>query len=536
MITPQFDIEQDDEFLIIKIRISNIRFSSNCVEININGNMLIFHLSPYYLRLRFDHNLVDDERAIAKFLPGESKILIKAPKANNGEFFNDLDLHSKLLARVNIGSAINETSQKNPLIQEIGNNDDNTSDNKATSEEKIEDIAKLGENFDWEIEQVETDNFDLLNKAYKYGFNNNYSELIGISISNGNDINDLNDPEHTNSIDRIKQRIQRENNVFDDEYYASEYILYKYGQDDDLEINRIKYILNYTPKFVQDYQNWIKEHSNNNKDAIMSIEFNEFEHRQMENYIPRKEYILNPEIVKLNYITILNLLFSFNFESMENEGEHTTESVWTIGKLTPQIAYLDQQLMLPESALEQDSTISAADTIATMSTNRSLLKEVKPDRVRNEKNNSESIIKSAIIVGTRRSLCYPLHRNYDLSMKAWHCVFQTLKAGKRLVIRNLLAIHELFRFHDVYYVYNKCLLDDLCAWFISYGNETIVRSLALELENHLLKFTKDDIEFECISDIDMDTGATSFESVTIRELEILTEQMYQENINKKNTE
>lgn len=279
MITPQFDIEQDDEFLNIKIRISNIRFSSNSVEINIDGNLLIFHLSPYYLRLRFDHNLVDDERATARFLPGESKILIKAPKANKGEFFNDLDLHSKLLARVHIGNSVNKPSQNNPLIQEIDSNSNNNDNNKERSEEKIEDIAKLGETFDWEIEQVESNNFDLLNQVYKYGFNNDYSELIGVSISNGNDINDLSDPEHTNSIDRIKQRIQRENNVFDDEYYASEYILYKYGQDDDLEINRIKYILNFTPKFVQDYQNWIKENSNNNKSTTMPIEFNNVEHR-----------------------------------------------------------------------------------------------------------------------------------------------------------------------------------------------------------------------------------------------------------------
>lgn len=529
MITPQFDIEQDDEFLNIKIRISNIRFSSNSVEINIDGNLLIFHLSPYYLRLRFDHNLVDDERATARFLPGESKILIKAPKANKGEFFNDLDLHSKLLARVHIGNSVNKPSQNNPLIQEIDSNNNNNN-NKERSEEKIEDIAKLGETFDWEIEQVESNNFDLLNQVYKYGFNNDYSELIGVSISNGNDINDLSDPEHTNSIDRIKQRIQRENNVFDDEYYASEYILYKYGQDDDLEINRIKYILNFTPKFVQDYQNWIKENSNDNKDAIMPIEFNDFEHRQMENYIPRKEYLINNETVKLNYITILNLLFSFNFENMENEGEHTTESVWTIGKLTPQIACLDQQLVLPDSALERNSTTTAIDD------KEPLLQEVKPDQSKDEENNSESIIKSSVIAGVRRSLCYPLHRNYDLSMKAWYYTFEILKGGKRLVIRNLLAIHELFRFHDVYYVYNKCLLDDLCAWFISNGNETIIRSLALELENHLRNFTKDDIEFECISDIDMETGVTSFESVTIRELEVLVEQMYKENIKNQNVE
>lgn len=35
-----------------------------------------------------------------------------------------------------------------------------------------------------------------------------------------------------------------------------------------------------------------------------------------------------------------------------------------------------------------------------------------------------------------------------------------------------------------------------------------------------------------LSDIDMEIGVTSFEPVTIKELESLIEQMYQENINK----
>lgn len=513
MITPRFDIEQDDEFLNINIHINNIRFTSSGVEVNINENVLIFHLSPYYLRLRFDHNLVDDERATANFISGESKILIKAPKANKGEHFNDLDLHSKLLARVNIGDNVNEKAKQGSLIQEIGG---------SNEQEKVEDIAKLGETFDWEIEQVEESavSDDILNHAFKYGFNNSYSGLIGISVSNGNDINDLSDPEHTNNVERVKQRIQRENNAFDDEYYASEYITYKHGSGEDLEINRIKNILEYVPSLVQDYQNWIKENPEN-REAIFPVEFTTSEHTQMTNNLPRKEYLLDGETIKLNYITILNLLFSFNFECMENEGEHTSESVWTIGKLTPQIACLDQQLVLPESATDDNENKPLMKELTTTQKNRS---------ERSAPKSPESIIKSAIVAGIRRSLCFPLHRTYELSKKAWANTFYILKGGKRLVIRNLLAIHELFRFHDVYYVYDKCLLDDLCAWFISQGNETVVRSLALELELQLSTLTKNDVEFECLADVNMETGETSIEKVSVRELEYLSEQMYQESI------
>lgn len=346
--------------------------------------------------------------------------------------------------------------------------------------------------------------------------------MIGVSVSNGNDINDLNDPEHTTAIERIKQRIQRENNGFDDEYFASEYITFKHGSEEDLEINRIKNILAFTPKFVQHYQTWASQQTPENQNNTVPLEFTETEQNQMADNLPRKEYLLDPEIIKLNYITILNILFSFNFESIENEGDHTSESVWTIGKLTPQIAGLDQLLMLPESAKEEPKDSHG---------NEILMKEVTSTiSADSSKKQPESIIKTAVVTGIKRSLCFPLHRNFALSKRAWESTFQILKGGKRLVIRNLLAVHELFRFHDVYYVYNKCLLDDLLAWFISQGNETVVRSLALELEQQLINLTKDDIQFECLADVDMETGEPLMETVTVSELEVLSDQMYNESI------
>lgn len=125
----------------------------------------------------------------------------------------------------------------------------------------------------------------------------------------------------------------------------------------------------------------------------------------MENYILRREYLINNETVKLNYIAILNLLFSFNFENMKNEGEHTIESVWTIDILIPQTSCLDKQLVLPNSTLEKNN--------ATIIINgkEPLLKEVKLDQAKDKEYNSESIIKCAIIAGIRSSLCYPLTRN-----------------------------------------------------------------------------------------------------------------------------
>lgn len=137
-----------------------------------------------------------------------------------------------------------------------------------------------------------------------------------------------------------------------------------------------------------------------------------------------------------------------------------------------------------------------------------------------------SIIKAVILTGVRRSLSYPLHRNFDLSIKVWNYVYYTLRGGKRLVIQALLDLHEVFRFHDVYYVYNTVLISDLCAWFITAGNENVIRSLAIELKKELDQVTKRDIDFDCVCGIDESSGEVSWENMNIEEMEILSEQEY----------
>ncbi|CCF60212.1 hypothetical protein KAFR_0J01460 [Kazachstania africana CBS 2517] len=487
MITPSFDVTQDSQTLQVKIKINSIRFSAEHLEISINENIFIFHLSPYYLRLRFQQNLIDDERAVAKFVPGEECVLVTVPKATEGEVFEDLDLHSKLLARI----GENDSSKKTgPLIQEI----DGTND-------EVKSVGVIGERFDWEIEQKQ-DTGETGLFGFKYGFDDRYDSIIGVSISNGNDINELDDPEHTDSNGRIKEREYKENLKFDPDYYLSEYMIDKYGEGEDLEINGINNLMKYVPQLAKDYLKWYKHAEN--KDEIMPIEFNETEQNQMQNNIPRKEYLfVNTENVKLSYISILNLLFSYIFENIENEGARSTESAWTIGKLTPQISFLDQQL---KQEVNGEALLLSQDE-------KSQKKEL-------------SLIKSAIMVGVKRSLSYPLHRNYELAMKCWKYVYYLLRGGKRLIIKALLDIHEIFRFHDVYYVYNKVLLDDLVAWFIQQGDETVIRSLAIELKKETDNLMKTEIEFECIAGLDMETGAPTTENMTLAEMELIAETEY----------
>lgn len=74
----------------------------------------------------------------------------------------------------------------------------------------------------------------------KYGFDNLYDTVISVSTSNGNDINELDDPEHTDANDRVIERLRKENLKFDPEYYVSEYMTHKYGNEEDLKLTALK--------------------------------------------------------------------------------------------------------------------------------------------------------------------------------------------------------------------------------------------------------------------------------------------------------
>lgn len=68
MITPKFDISQDDLHLFIKVHISNIRFSTGNLDISINNNLVNFSLLPYYLRLTFNEgeDLMSEEDIVSQ--------------------------------------------------------------------------------------------------------------------------------------------------------------------------------------------------------------------------------------------------------------------------------------------------------------------------------------------------------------------------------------------------------------------------------------------------------------------------------------
>ncbi|KAG0259829.1 Hsp90 cochaperone shq1 [Mortierella polycephala] len=206
MITPSFTVSQEDDTVTVIIKAPHIKTQN--VDFEVDGPVFKFNLKPYFLRLTFPGNVVDDERAKATYNVGTGELTVVLPKETPGEDFPDLDMLTKLLVRK---GDLAEKQIKQPLIEVI------SSGETLEGTEKIQ----IDEDFDWELPQeIKQEIFS----DVRYGFNNRYSGFFTHVQETANDVLDVYDPEHATLEARRENRIQRENDKFDDEYYMSDFM------------------------------------------------------------------------------------------------------------------------------------------------------------------------------------------------------------------------------------------------------------------------------------------------------------------------
>lgn len=482
MITPYFTVTQDEEFLYVSVKVSHARFSAQSIEMVANDDVFVFSLAPYYLRLRLPYPIIDDERAKADFDSKESCVNIRLPKESKGQHFPDLDLTAKLLARKDEPAA---NVQSKPMIEELDISRTVADPNPNPKGDSLEFMANEGQTHEWEIHQAMEPESPIATNAY--GFNNAYSQIIGVSLSSGNDINELSGPESSLAPDRIVERLIKENIKFDPEYYAAEYIMEKNPSEDDDKA--YAGLMSWKSPTTRQFLTWYKAQQKvpqAEREAILPVVFSKEEQERMLQ-LPKKSYLIEDTYKPQLWMLLVTLLFAHQFDLRENEGEHNIESAWTVGKLAPQFACLDSQILIPNET-------------------------------------SSNILEATIITATRRSLCYPFHRHYGLSRKAWDDVYYILRSGKRVVLKCLLDLRELFRFHDVYYVYDKIWLEDLCLWILGDDvSENSLRSLAHDFKRTLEGIKKSDVTFEKVDDTQ---NGDAMIALDIQELENMADESY----------
>lgn len=66
-----------------------------------------------------------------------------------------------------------------------------------------------------------------------------------------------------------------------------------------------------------------------------------------------------------------------------------------------------------------------------------------------------------------RGLCYPLYRHWDLLVAAQRDTVNILKTGKKIILKALLEIKDLFDHDECKYILSLLYLDDYCVWIQS---------------------------------------------------------------------
>ncbi|CAG2161907.1 unnamed protein product [Oppiella nova] len=164
--------------------------------------------------------------------------------------------------------------------------------------------------------------------------------------------------------------------------------------------------------------------------------------------LPKKEYILEKCIKKKLLLGMIDILFGYAYDMRVNEGDHNVESGWTVCKLSATLSWFD----------------------------------------------SYDSLKEVIITSIRRSLCYPLYREWSLSLKVLEDVIRIIELGQNCVLNCFLDIHKMFNESgDGRYLLNDLYITDYCVWLQSLKSNTF-ESLATALQH--IRVNKSDVNLD----------------------------------------
>ncbi|CAG2055988.1 unnamed protein product [Timema podura] len=432
MLTPRFELSQTDSLLTVIIYAPYTNIAET--EVFVEENQFIFYSAPYYLRFAYYSNVLtnttymsitDSAFKYKLHLPGlveesrdshgsysadEGKFVINVSKVTPGQNFPDLDLLTSLLSppgkRVDIS----------PGIQVIG---DGPNAGPSVEEESEEE-------FEWFLEQKipEPEPNSLTIDGPKYGFANQKAGVFRNLQYESSELLDLPSPDTTPASYRSSLRIQREQEDFNEDHYLADLM-------DNPDI----------PALLAYKSPW-------NGQKVDDINFTVAEQDIMKE-LPNREFLFDKEVNKMLYLGVVDLLAGYCYNHRSTLGENTSESAWTINKLSATLCWLE----------------------------------------------CFSDLRDVVLAARRRSLCYPLHRHWDLSVKVLEDVVQVLHLGKKQVLKCLLEVHSLFNSSEPRYLLNQLYIRDYCVWIQQASNYKLA-SIADALSKTTVD--KDDVGLELL--------------------------------------
>lgn len=301
MLTPAFELRQDENFLIIEIKAPYSKVSE--AEVYFHEEEFTFYSRPYYLRLHLPGKVVENGHEMAKYISDNGVYVVHMPKQSPGQVFTGLDLLTKLLA------PNPRTVRAQPVIEVL--------ENWSASDEPPE--------VDWHVEQTPwtpQDEVSLLD-GRKYGFDRQRTGVIARVKEEVPDLVDIADPEHKSVKQARQERLEAEEKHFSAEHYLA----------DRYEPAGVEQVLAYEPP-------WRKLCSEGSTDDHLFC-FTEEEKNKMRN-LPRKEYLLDRQLVVSLELGLVDILFAYAYNKRVTEGEDMVESGWNISKLSATLAWFEE--------------------------------------------------------------------------------------------------------------------------------------------------------------------------------------------------
>ena len=454
MIRPIFNVNQDENFIYIESRVKYVKISD--FEYFIENNNFRFTLKPEYLNINLPGKL-NPESKNNNFIyePENQKLICKIEKLSVGENFPNLQFISTLYENKSKGEKDKALSNNKSIFSKIEEkftinniNDNKINENREISNEKelndylfnlyTEEKNKIKNKKKQGIEELK--GIKNINE-YKYGFNNNFFDVFDKRKEELIEICDLN-PNEIPINKRFLFKLEKENNDFVPERYITDLFLDDKKSDfyDEFFTNIIENDLNEKDKkFIESIKG--KKNSDN---------FDEIENEVLYK-ISKLNINNNIDVEKNNfkykynlYLIIIDILFAYIYNCLITEYENSSESGWTINKLSATLSCL---IDFDLNYYSQSSEISF-----------NILNET---------------IENLIISSYRRLLIYPLYRNIKICNKVKNIISKILENGRFCVLKCLLKIKNIFDRNEPRFIHNIIYIDPLIKWIQLYANDKI---------------------------------------------------------------
>ncbi|TPX54199.1 hypothetical protein SeMB42_g00413 [Synchytrium endobioticum] len=415
------------------------------VELFVEDEVFKFSVRPYFLRLTFPHPVIDDGRESASYDIGTGELIIRLPKKTPGQFFEDLDLLTSLLT--NNKKAPRGDKLAEPKILMMQDTDE------AYGSEPNDDVSE------WDEPNPLFDEPSLT--GFGYGFNNQYNDT-------------------TSPLHRRQRRVEVEDARFDEDRYMGDYV------EDDVVCRLVAMETSYHRVWRHHHQSSARDNTEIDtlptspalssslppssqditaltsrmeltsltdsstslptpasspdrvKPSERTLTFTLEEQQTMRN-LPKKQYFISD--AKALYVGLVDILYAYCLDYRITEGEHTSESPVLIGKLSGSMSCLD--------------TFTSAREVLTAC--------------------------------YRRSLVYPLYRNFALSVSAHRDVTTLFRLGRRGILKALLSIKGLMDHDDRTYSLSRLWVDDYAVWIQTRASDKVIASLADKLSDIVIE-------------------------------------------------